>query len=74
MDYLKMIHAYGNLDVMTTYVKSSYLSLDKIALFLLFEWDLPKQALLYKPRGRRYVGRPRKRWTADVGTGDSPIP
>jgi hypothetical protein len=35
---------------------------------------LPKQALLYKPRGRRYVGRPRKRWTADVGTGDSPIP
>jgi hypothetical protein len=20
------------------------------------------------------VGRPRKRWTADVGTGDSPIP
>jgi hypothetical protein len=27
---------------------------------------LPKQALLYKPRGRRYVGSPRKRWTADV--------
>jgi hypothetical protein len=35
---------------------------------------LPKQALLYKPRVRRDVGRPRKRWTADVGTGDSPIP
>jgi hypothetical protein len=35
---------------------------------------LPKQALLYKPRGRRDVGRPNKRWTADVGTGDSPIP
>jgi hypothetical protein len=35
---------------------------------------LPKQALVYKPRGRRHVGRPRKRWTADVGTGDSPIP
>jgi hypothetical protein len=35
---------------------------------------LPKQALLYKLRGRRDVGRPRKRWTADVGTGDSPIP
>jgi hypothetical protein len=35
---------------------------------------LSKQALLYKPRGRRDVGRPRKRWTADVGTGDSPIP
>jgi hypothetical protein len=34
---------------------------------------LPKQALLYKPRGRRDVGRPRKRWTADVGIGDSPI-
>jgi hypothetical protein len=35
---------------------------------------LPKQALLYKPRGRRDVSRPRKRWTTDVGTGDSPIP
>jgi hypothetical protein len=35
---------------------------------------LPKQALLYKPRGRRDVDRPRKRWTADVGTGDSPMP
>jgi hypothetical protein len=35
---------------------------------------LLKQALLYKPRERRDVGRPRKRWTADVGTGDSPIP
>jgi hypothetical protein len=35
---------------------------------------LPKQAVLYKPRGRRDMGRPRKRWTADVGTGDSPIP
>jgi hypothetical protein len=35
---------------------------------------LPKQVLLYKPRGRRDVGGPRKRWTADVGTGDSPIP
>ena len=23
---------------------------------------LPKQALQYKPKGRRYVGRPRKRW------------
>jgi hypothetical protein len=35
---------------------------------------LPKQALLYKPRGRRDVGYPRKRWTANVRTGDSPIP
>jgi hypothetical protein len=35
---------------------------------------LPKQALLYKPRGKRDVGRPRNRWTADVGTGDSPFP
>jgi hypothetical protein len=32
---------------------------------------LPKQALQYKPRGTRDVGRPRKRWTADVRTGDS---
>jgi len=22
----------------------------------------PKQALQYKPKGRRYIGRPRKRW------------
>jgi hypothetical protein len=35
---------------------------------------LSKQALLYKQRGRRDMGRPRKRWTADVGTRDSPIP
>jgi hypothetical protein len=27
---------------------------------------LPKQALLHKPMGRRDVGHPRKRWTADV--------
>jgi hypothetical protein len=41
-----------------------------ILLFII----LSKQALLYKPRGRRYVDRPRKRQTADVGTGESPIP
>jgi hypothetical protein len=35
---------------------------------------LPKQGRLYKPRGRRDVGCPRKRWTADGGTGDSPVP
>jgi hypothetical protein len=35
---------------------------------------LPKQALLHKPMGRRDVGHPRKRWTADVWTEDSPIP
>ena len=23
---------------------------------------IPKQALQYKPKGRRHVGRPRKRW------------
>ena len=29
---------------------------------------LPKHALNYKPRGRRYRGRPRKRWKrVDVG-------
>ena len=35
---------------------------------------LPKQALQYKPKGRRNVGRPRKRWKdqlhiEDQGTG-----
>jgi hypothetical protein len=23
---------------------------------------IPKQALQYKPKGRRHIGRPRKRW------------
>jgi hypothetical protein len=35
---------------------------------------LPKQALLYRPNGRRNIGRPRKRWRdqlhfEDQGTG-----
>ena len=35
---------------------------------------LPKQALQYKPKGRRHVGRPKKRWRdllylEDQGTG-----
>jgi len=38
---------------------------------------LPKQALQYKPKGRRDIGRPRKRWRdqlhfADQGTGNTP--
>ena len=38
---------------------------------------LPKQALQYKPKGRRNVGRPRKRWRdklhlEDHGTGNTP--
>ena len=37
----------------------------------------PKQALQYKPKGRRNVGRPRKRWNdqlhlEDQGTGNTP--
>jgi len=33
---------------------------------------LPKQALNYKPRGRRESGRPRKRWQCvDTGTGQT---
>ena len=37
---------------------------------------LPKQALQYKPKGRRNVGRPRKRWRdqlhiEDQGTGNT---
>jgi hypothetical protein len=33
---------------------------------------LPKHALNYKPRGRRYRGRPRKRWQClDAGTGQT---
>ena len=40
---------------------------------------LPKQALQYKRKGRRDVGRPRKRWRdqlhlGDQGTGNTPNP
>jgi len=40
---------------------------------------LPKQALQYKTRRRRNVGRPRKRWRdqlhlEDQGTGNTPNP
>ena len=40
---------------------------------------LPKQALQYGPKGRRNVGRPRKRWRdqlhlEDQGTGNRPKP
>ena len=40
---------------------------------------LPKQALQYKPKGRRNLGRPRKRWRdqlhlEDQGTGNTPKP
>ena len=40
---------------------------------------IPKQALQYKPKGRRNTGRPRKRWRnqlhlEDQGTGNTPKP
>ena len=40
---------------------------------------IPKQALQYKPKGRRYIGRSRKRWRdqfhfEDQGTGNTPNP
>ena len=40
---------------------------------------IPKQALRYKPKGRRNIGRPRKRWRdqlhlEDQGTGNTPNP
>ena len=40
---------------------------------------LPKQALQYKPKGRRNIGRPRKRWRdqlhlEDQGTGNTHNP
>ena len=40
---------------------------------------IPKQALQYKPKGRRNIGRPRKRWRdqfhfEDQGTGNTPNP
>jgi hypothetical protein len=40
---------------------------------------IPKQALQYKPKGRRKIGRPRKRWRdqlhfEDQGTGNTPNP
>jgi len=40
---------------------------------------IPKQALQYKPKGRRHIGQPRKRWRdqfhfEDQGTGNTPNP
>jgi len=40
---------------------------------------IPKQGLQYKPKGRRNMGRPGKRWRdqfyfEDQGTGNSPNP
>ena len=40
---------------------------------------LPKQALQYKPKGRRNIGRPRKKWRdqlhlEDQGKGKTPNP
>ena len=40
---------------------------------------LPKQALQYKPKGRRNIGRPKKKWRdqlhlEDQGTGNMPNP
>jgi hypothetical protein len=40
---------------------------------------IPKQALQYRPKGRRNIGRPRKRWKdqlhlEDQGTGNTPNP
>ena len=40
---------------------------------------LPKQVLQYKPKGRRNIGRPRKRWRDQLhlenqGTGNTPNP
>jgi len=40
---------------------------------------IPKQALQYKQKGRRNIGRPRKRWRdqfyfEDQGTGNTPNP
>jgi hypothetical protein len=40
---------------------------------------IPKQALQYRPKGRRNVGRPKKRWRdqlhfEDQGTGNTPNP
>jgi len=31
---------------------------------------LPKQALRYRPKGRRNLGRPRKRWTDQIHVED----
>ena len=43
------------------------------------EFRLPKQALQYKTKGRRNMGRPRKRWRdqlhlEDQETGNTPNP
>jgi len=34
---------------------------------------LPKQALQYKPKGRRNIGRPRKRWRDQLHLEDYPF-
>ena len=49
------------------------------ALDLPFFGSLPKEALQYKPKGRRNIGRPRKRWRdqlhlEDQGTGNTTNP
>jgi hypothetical protein len=47
-----------------------------VGLHIYREWtipDCPNKLFCKKPRGKRDVGRPRKRWTADVGTGDSTL-
>jgi hypothetical protein len=43
------------------------------------EMKITKQSLQYKPKGRRNIGRPRKRWRdqlhlEDQGTGNTPNP
>lgn len=35
---------------------------------------IPRHALLYRPRGRRDIGRPRQRWSYEAGTGNLPNP
>jgi len=40
---------------------------------------IPKQALRYRPKGRRNIGRPKKRWRDQLhfeyqGTGNTPNP
>jgi len=40
---------------------------------------IPKQALQYRPKGRRNIGQPKKRWRdqhhfEDQGTGNTPNP
>jgi hypothetical protein len=64
--------------ILLSYVHIYYYT-TKLYTYILSTFRIPKQALQYKPKGRRNIGRPRKRWRdqfhfEDQGTGIKPNP